>query len=78
MVGLVATSRRSPILLACYACLLFLAFLVLVAGIVCSVRIIFIIFMGMEHYVRLSVPLVKKYGSDAFATETWDSLHGND
>ena len=76
IVGLVATSKRSPCLLIVYALLLLMAFFVLVAGVACSVRIIFIIFHGIEHYSRLAVPLVKKYGNDPFATETWDSLHG--
>ena len=76
IMGLVATSKRSPCLLLLYALLLLLAFFVLIAGVASSVRIIFIIFHGIDNYVSsLALPLVKRYGNDSFATTTWDSLH---
>ena len=39
MIGLVATSRRSPCLLRFYAFMLLVAFLVLLGGITCSVKV---------------------------------------
>ncbi|XP_059084591.1 CD63 antigen-like [Tigriopus californicus] len=72
VVGLLATSKRSPCLLVFYAFCLCLAFLVLAAGVVSSVRIIFIIYLGIDH--GLALPLVKEYGTDPHATEIWDSL----
>ena len=74
MVGLLATSRRSPCLLTFYALCLILAFLVLCAGVVASVRIIFTIAVGIDH--SLALPLLKQYGKDKIATHTWDNLQG--
>ena len=74
IVGLVATSKRSPCLLIFYAFCLCLAFLVLVAGVVSSVRIIFIIYVGIDH--SLALPLIENYGYDSHATATWDNLQG--
>lgn len=57
-----------------YAFCLCLAFLVLVAGVVSSVRIIFIIYVGIDH--SLALPLIENYGYDSHATATWDNLQG--
>jgi hypothetical protein len=73
MVGLVATSKRSPVLLHFYAFMLILAFLVLLAGVACSVKVIFTIHVGVNH--SLAMPSIKTYGSDSFATQSWDKLH---
>ena len=73
MVGLVATSKRSPVLLRFYAFMLVLAFLVLLTGVACSVRVIFTIHVGVNH--NLAVPLIKRYGQDSEATDAWDRLH---
>ena len=72
MVGLIATSRRSPCLLTFYALCLSVAFLVLCAGVVASVRIIFTIHVGTDH--SLALPLIREYGKGAYATHTWDVL----
>ena len=68
------TSRRSSVLLRFYAFMLCLAFVVLLAGVLCSVRVIFTIYIGVNH--SLAVPLMKKYGKDPQATSAWDNLHG--
>lgn len=73
VIGLVATSKRSPLLLRFYAFMLTLAFLVLLAGVACSVRVIFTIHIGINH--SLAVPLIQRYGEDSVATHTWDKLH---
>lgn len=75
MIGLLATSRRSPFLLRFYAFMLVLAFLVLLGGVACSLRVIFTIYVGVNH--SLAVPLIKKYGMDPTATTAWDNLQGN-
>ena len=54
--------------------MLCLAFVVLLAGVLCSVRVIFTIYIGVNH--SLAVPLMKKYGKDPQATSAWDNLHG--
>lgn len=73
MIGLLATSRRSPILLRFYAFMLVLAFIVLLGGVACSIRVVFIIHIGVNH--SLAVPLIRKYGMDPTATNAWDNLH---
>ena len=73
MIGLLATSRRSPILLRFYAFMLVLAFIVLLGGVACSLRVIFTIHVGVNH--SLAVPLIKNYGRDSAATSAWDNLH---
>ena len=72
MIGLLATSRRSPILLRFYAFMLVLAFIVLLGGVACSLRVIFTIHVGVNH--SLAVPLIRNYGKDAAATSAWDLL----
>ena len=67
------TSRRSSVLLRFYAFMLCLAFIVLLAGVACSVRVIFTIYIGVNH--SLAVPLMKSYGKDPRATSAWDNLH---
>ncbi len=67
------TSRRSSVLLRFYAFMLSLAFAVLLAGVACSVRVIFTIYIGVNH--SLAVPLMKSYGKDPQATSAWDNLH---
>ena len=74
MIGLLATSRRSPHLLRFYAFMLVLAFIVLLGGVACSLRVIFTIHVGVKH--SLAEPLIKKYGKDPTATAAWDNLHG--
>ena len=73
MIGLVATSRRSSGLLRFYAVMLCLAFVVLMGGVACSVRVIFTIYIGVNH--SLAVPLMKSYGKDPQSTTSWDNLH---
>ena len=53
--------------------MLSLAFAVLLAGVACSVRVIFTIYIGVNH--SLAVPLMKSYGKDPRATSAWDNLH---
>ena len=72
-IGLTATSKRSPALLRFYALMLCTAFLVLMGGVVCSVRVVFIIHIGVNH--ALAVPLMKSYGKDPQSTASWDNLH---
>ncbi len=74
--GLIATARKSPCLLICYSFFLLLAFMILVAGIACSIRIIFVVYMDIDR--TLALPLLKRYGFDSYATSTWDTLQGND
>ena len=52
---------------------IYLAFAVLLAGVACSVRVIFTIYIGVNH--SLAVPLMKSYGKDPQATSAWDNLH---
>ena len=75
MIGLLATSRRSPMLLRFYAFMLVLAFIVLLGGVACSLRVIFTIHVGVNH--SLAIPLIRNYGKDSAATSAWDNLHGN-
>lgn len=75
MIGLLATSRRSPVLLRFYAFMLVLAFIVLLGGVACSLRVIFTIHVGVNH--SLAIPLIRNYGKDSAATSAWDNLHGN-
>ena len=42
--------------------MLVLAFIVLLGGVACSVRVVFIIHVGVNH--SLAVPLIRKYGMD--------------
>ena len=72
-VGLCATSKRSPCLLRFYAFVLILAFVVLLAGVASSIKVIFTIHVGLDN--SLAIPMAHKYGSDPSATHTWDDLH---
>ena len=74
IIGLLATSRRSPFLLVVYAVLLTLAFLVLLGGVVASVRIMFLVAIKLDR--NLALPMIKEYGTNDHATAMWDDLHG--
>ena len=41
---------------------------------VCSVRSVFEIQIGINH--SLAKPLIKEYGENELATRTWDTLQG--
>lgn len=81
IIGLVATSQRSPCLLRFYAFMLLVAFLVLLGSITCSVKVIFKITSNDEfesdEMEEITTAFAKNYHPKnvTFATKTWDSLH---
>ena len=73
-VGLFATSKRNPCLLRFYAFMLSLAFAVLLAGVACSLKVVFTIHVAHDSS-SFAIPTTKLYGKDSMATYTWDKLH---
>ena len=60
MIGLVATSRRSPCLLRFYAFMLLVAFLVLLGGITCSVKV-YLFDYKMAYLIKVLEGMVPRY-----------------
>ena len=60
MIGLVATSRRSPCLLRFYAFMLLVAFLVLLGGITCSVKV-YLFDYKMAYLIKILKGMVPRY-----------------